>query len=97
MKKKRIIIIILTVLFALSVIFTFSFICANADHDCVGEDCPVCAEIQSCEDFLKTVAATASVAVAAIVVCKEGIVALPFFYDRAYNTSLITLKVKLSN
>lgn len=97
MKRKRIIVIILTVLFLLSLIFTSLYVYANAEHECIGEGCPVCAEIQSCEDFLKSAAAAMTVAAVILAVHKTGIVSLPFFYDRVYNTSLITLKVKLSN
>lgn len=97
MKKKRIIAAILTLLFVLSLIFTFSFIGINANHECVGEECPICAEIKSCEDFLKTASAAAAIVTAAVAVHKFGIVALPYFYDKAENISLITLKVKLSN
>lgn len=97
MKKKRIIAVIFAVLFALSLIFTFSFIFANANHECVGDECPICAEIQSCEDFLKSVTTVAVVAATAVVVHKFGIIALPSLKGRADNTSLISLKVKLSN
>ncbi len=34
------------------VLFSSFFIVSHADHDCTGEDCPVCACIQQCENIL---------------------------------------------
>ena len=35
------------------VLFSAFFICVEADHDCSGEDCPVCACIQMCETIIR--------------------------------------------
>lgn len=96
-KRRRIIAILLSILFVLSVIFTLSFIAAEADHECIGDECPICAEIQSCEDFLKTVSVAAAVFAVVSAVSKFGAVALPYFKSRAEATTLVSLKVKLSN
>lgn len=97
MKKKRLLVIIFTLLFVLSLIFTFSFISANINHECIGKECQICEEIDTCEDFLKAAACTTVAAAAVTAVRKFGIVALPFFGDRVDNSTLISLKVKLSN
>ena len=34
-------------------LFSSFFIAAHADHDCTGEDCPVCAFIQQCENNIR--------------------------------------------
>ena len=34
------------------VLFSTFFIVSHADHDCTGEECPVCACIQQCENIL---------------------------------------------
>ncbi len=34
------------------VLFSAFFIVSHADHDCTGEDCPVCACMQQCENIL---------------------------------------------
>ena len=41
--------------FAVLFIMLFSsfYICAEADHHCSGEDCPVCACIQICENVIR--------------------------------------------
>ena len=47
--KKRIIAILLaaTVLFVM--LYSALFIAAEADHDCVGENCPICYQINVCQ------------------------------------------------
>ena len=35
------------------VLFSAFCIAAEADHDCCGEDCPICACIQMCENTLR--------------------------------------------
>ena len=35
------------------VLFSSFYICAEADHHCSGEDCPVCACIQICENVIR--------------------------------------------
>ena len=65
-KKKR----VLAALFAVSVLFVILysalFIAAHADHDCVGDDCPICYQINICQSTLKNLSfAVSAVALAA--------------------------------
>ncbi|MCR5649665.1 MAG: hypothetical protein K6F86_00615 [Lachnospiraceae bacterium] len=41
---------IMAVMMLVVVLFSSFFIAAHADHDCTGEDCPICACIQQCEN-----------------------------------------------
>ena len=92
---------VLTVLLAAAVLFVMLFsafyIAIEADHDCVGEDCPICYQISVCEYTLK------SVGQAVLVLILAGfigifIISLPTFTKKlAYHTSLVSLKIKLSN
>ncbi len=43
---------ILAVLVVLLMLVSYSFIAKEANHDCTGEDCPVCAFIQQCESTM---------------------------------------------
>ncbi len=36
------------------VLFSAFYIAIEADHDCTGEDCPICACIQQCENVLRS-------------------------------------------
>jgi len=96
-KHRRILFILLSILFVLTVVFALSSTVAEADHECLGEGCPVCAEIDACEDLLKTAAIAADTVAVTEAVRKFGIVALHTFTGRVENTTLISLKVKLSN
>ena len=37
-----------------SVFFSETTIYSNHDHDCIGEDCPICLQIETADNFLKT-------------------------------------------
>ena len=45
--------LILTISFVFVMLFSHVFIIAEADHDCSGEDCPVCAVIAVLSDAFK--------------------------------------------
>jgi hypothetical protein len=49
--ETKILFIVLTACFAFSVVF--AEIHTAADHDCIGEGCPVCLQIEAAEYFLK--------------------------------------------
>ena len=92
---------VLTVLLAAAVLFVMLFsafyIAIEADHDCVGEDCPICFQISVCEHTLKSVGQTILVVILAGFIGIFLISLSAFTKKLAYNTSLVSLKVKLSN
>ena len=92
---------VLTVLLAAAVLFVMlssaCYIAIEADHDCTGDDCPICCQISVCENTLKSVGQAVLVVILAAFI---GITmfSMPSFAKKpTYNTSLVTLKVKLSN
>lgn len=88
---------VLALLVAFLMLFSVLFIALEADHDCCGDDCAVCAQIRACEDLLRNLM-TASVLVAAAwclyTLCRV-------FADAdccsEHPHTLIALKVKLSD
>ena len=50
---KRIAAGIMGLMMFIAVLFSAFYIAAEADHDCCGEDCPICACIQQCENTLR--------------------------------------------
>ncbi len=48
------------------VLLSVSFIASEADHDCCGDDCPICAGIQLCENTLEQIGSGAAGQAAAI-------------------------------
>lgn len=95
MKRKHIA-VILTVLFAITIFFAHIFTVCEADHDCHGEDCPVCQLIQVAENFFKGMTAAEIIAVFAAVVFAAAVVSAVLSKNFIFQT-LVTLKIKLSD
>ncbi|MBO4572652.1 MAG: hypothetical protein J5762_02655 [Clostridia bacterium] len=55
MKAKKTAIIVLSALFVTAVLFSQVFVTVEANHDCVGEDCPVCHSLEAVGSISKSV------------------------------------------
>jgi hypothetical protein len=53
-QRRKTLLLILGVCIAISVVFTETMIAAGHEHDCIGEGCPVCMQIETAQAFLKT-------------------------------------------
>jgi len=51
--KNKIMLLIPAACIAFSVVFTETLTAAEHDHDCTGEDCPICLQIEAAKCFLK--------------------------------------------
>ncbi len=49
-KKKAICLVLLTMVFTL---FTYIYVATELEHDCVGEDCPICEMVLQCQQTLQ--------------------------------------------
>ncbi len=45
--------VIMIMMLLVIALFSAYFIAAEADHDCCGEDCPICSMVQQCERALR--------------------------------------------
>ena len=96
-KKKRTVAILLAVTVLFVMLCFALFIAAEANHDCTGESCPICRQIDLCQNTVKNL----SLALCAIAFTA----ALTDPLSRGVSTcasivrsnSLVALKVKLSN
>jgi hypothetical protein len=52
--KKKILLLALAICIAFSVVFAGNLAATEIDHDCTGENCPVCLHIETAKGFLKT-------------------------------------------
>ena len=72
-KAKRLTACIMSILIPVFVLVSAFFIAAETDHDCCGDDCPICACIHLCENTLEQigsgVATQAAVIIPAILFC----------------------------
>lgn len=51
-KRTKIMAVILIVLFLITVCLSYIFIIENAHHNCTGEDCTICMQLEHAEQFL---------------------------------------------
>ncbi|MEM5780099.1 MAG: hypothetical protein AAGU02_03005 [Lawsonibacter sp.] len=89
--------LLVCLLFCFAMAFSVFFIAAEANHDCTGEDCSICAEIRACTNVLGSAALVAAAAAACSTLparrmqdqCCDG--------AEHNRSTLVSLKVKLSN
>lgn len=84
----------LCAIFCFAMAFSVFFIAAEADHDCTGDRCPVCAEIALCVTLLQTAAAAAAAVIHKI---RHYIIdGAPRDYDAGRRTdTLVSLRILL--
>lgn len=96
-KRTRILALMMAILVLAVVLTSAIYIAAEADHDCVGEHCPVCEQILACQStirFLSFVVLAAALLTNAGRLCR---ILLPAAACAATSITPVTLKVKLSD
>lgn len=94
-KKNRIVAVLLAVMFFIVVLYSAAFVAAEADHDCVGENCPICYQISVCENALKNLSLAVCAAVFAAALTYTLCRSITACADVIANYTLVSLKVKL--
>ena len=88
---------IMAVMMLIVVLFSSFYIASHADHECTGEDCPICACIQQCENNIRGIGSGVATISAVII---PVFIAFQFI---SYGVSLFRLstpvsaKVRLNN
>ena len=97
MTNRKQLTILTAALLVFVMLFSVLFIVLEADHDCCGEDCAVCAQIRACEDLLRNLLTSTALVGAAW--CLYALIRILADADRcpAAPRTLIVLKVKLSD
>jgi hypothetical protein len=95
-KTKRAAIVFACVLF-FAMLLSVLFIAHETNHECIGEDCQVCARLAACENSLKNIsgAVTASAVLAAV--CFVFVRALLGASVTGVPLTPVSLKAKLSD
>lgn len=96
-KTKRFVAFTLALTFVFAVLFSVCFIIVKSEHDCSGEDCPTCCQITVCEYTLKSLCRVVTAFMLAAFMACFAFLLTVFTKNLSPNTSLIKLKVKLSN
>ena len=88
---------ILAVTLALVMLFSALFIVLEADHDCHGEECRICEQIQLCEDLLRQTALFLAVLLAGGALRAVFRTGKGYLFRGEKGATLGALKVKLSD
>ncbi len=96
-KKRKILAVFFAVSFILVMLYSVLFISMKLNHDCVGEDCPICYQISICQDTLRKLSLAFCTAVFLTafthILCKNA----SFLNEYSHSYTLVSLKVKLSD
>ena len=96
-KRNRKLALLLALAVCFVMLFSVFYIAAEADHDCIGEDCPICYQIRVCETTLTSLGHGALVLAAVIALTFSAVILFSQPKTHLRQSTLITLKVKLSN
>ncbi len=78
-------------------VFSFMFIVSETDHDCTGEDCPVCALIQQCEQTVRSVGGDVSAAAVSLLFSAFIVAAFLIPCNTILYFTPVSLKIRLNN
>ena len=96
-KKFRLITGLLAAVLAAVMLSSAVYIAVEANHNCSGEDCAICHQLQVCENLLKSIGlAGAAAAISAAFTYTMCRAVLPCT-EMIGTLTLVSLKVKLSN
>ncbi len=87
----------LALLLALVMLFSVLYVALEADHDCCGENCAVCARIRACENLFRNLLSAAALLLAVRLFCSLICVFVNTECFSVFPNTLISLKVKLSD
>ena len=87
-KRNRIAALLLAVTILVIMLYSAFFVAAEADHDCVGEGCPICYQVDACQNTLKSLS---------LAVCVTGFcgVAVPLVFLRLFLSSYYNSEVNI--
>ncbi len=94
---KRIAAGIMGTLMLFIMLFSAFYIVAEADHDCTGEDCPICDCIQQCENTLHQIGDGIASKAAVIIPIVFLLVSIFLFAALFPKETLVSRKVRLNN
>lgn len=96
MKESQTLALLLSVMLCLFMFISAVFVISESDHDCIGEECHICVEIEACVSAVKSLGMVLVCAAAVLTVrfISAGAVSLPA--DNRDIDTPISLKVKLT-
>lgn len=65
-KRNRIAALLFAVTILVIMLYSAFFVAVEADHDCVGEGCPICYQVDACQNTLKSLSLAVCVTAVAV-------------------------------
>lgn len=96
-KKQKTLASLICAVFIVVMLFSIFFIVKEADHDCTGESCPICACIHQAEETLQRLGTSTVGAEAFLPAMEMSALALACGFLFVPCTSLISQKVRLND
>ena len=96
LKSRRWIALLTAAVFTAAFVFSALFIVAEADHDCRGNDCQVCAHISFCIEFLDNFSPKPDSAAFSAALIFAVILCIGYALRCEKVNTLVNMKVKLS-
>ena len=96
-KKFRFMVRLLAVVLAVAMLSSAVYIAVEANHNCSGEDCAICHQLQVCENLLKSIGLAGAAAIFAAAVRYAPYSVIPSCAELVRTFTLVSLKVKLSD
>lgn len=96
-KKQKTLAFLTCAVFILVTLFSILFIVKESDHDCTGENCPVCACIHQAEQTLKQLGTDAAEPVIPAPIMAQFVLALACVFLIVPCTTLVSQKVRLND
>ncbi len=96
-KKKTILTLILAIAVFFAMALSVSVITHDAEHECIGIDCPVCQQTESARQILRALTAGILAMAFAIVLTHTVYLCICCFARPMLQGSLVALKVELLN
>ncbi|MBR5712262.1 MAG: hypothetical protein IKX54_01570 [Lachnospiraceae bacterium] len=88
---------ILGILMLVVLLFSALYIAHEMDHDCEGEDCPVCSIIRQCESVIRRGCGAAPVQVWVAIPMLIGLAAAALFVCVTASETPVARKVRMNN
>lgn len=96
-KKKRFIAGILAAVICFVMLFSVCYIAAETHHDCTGENCMICYQINACISTLKITVLALTAVILALSAIYSVVTESKDDDSVSFDITLVSLKVKLSN
>ncbi len=96
-KRNRIIALLLAVIVLFVMAFSLAVVAAEADHECCGEDCPICEIIAICENNIKGLSLILVFVSLMVALALLGAFIRETRKFRYQSQTPVSLKVKLTN